>query len=170
MDPIATLLAKDEIRDCLARYARGVDRRDWGMVRACFHPDARDEHGAFTGDPAAFIDWVSARHAEIPCAIHFLGNCLIELTDDTTALVETYFHASQTRPGPPATRREVFGRYCDRFEQRGGRWRIARRQVVYDDARSAGIGPDQPRPDGTWGRRDRDDAVYAMRRDDPARG
>ena len=30
-----------EIQDCLLRYARGVDRGDWGLVRSTYHPDAR---------------------------------------------------------------------------------------------------------------------------------
>ena len=36
---VETLLDRAAIRDVLLRYARGVDRRDLAMVRACFMPD-----------------------------------------------------------------------------------------------------------------------------------
>ena len=138
MNPLEMLLAKSEIEDCLKRYARGVDRRDWEGVRACFHPDAIDHHGEFRGTCDEFIVWVSARHAEIPFAMHYLLNCLIEFMSDRSASVETYFWAIQRREtrseaGPAAgTDFEVFGRYVDQFEKRDGVWRIADRKVTYD--------------------------------------
>ena len=32
---LAELLAKQDIRDVLYRYCRGVDRRDYDMIRSC---------------------------------------------------------------------------------------------------------------------------------------
>jgi hypothetical protein len=135
------LVAKSEIGDCLKRYARGVDRRDWALVRACFHDDAIDHHGEFQGTSDEFVEWVRARHAAIPFAMHYLLNCLIEFTSCSSAAVETYFWAIQRRETPGengqvhGTDFEVFGRYVDRFEERDGVWRVADRKVAYDSSR-----------------------------------
>ena len=140
MDKISELVARQQIQDVLGLYARCVDRRDWKTLRECFHDDAIDQHGEFTGDTDAFIEWVSKRHARVPFSMHFLGNCLIEFLSPDAASVETYFIAMQRRDEPPATLAEstgavdmeVFARYCDRFELRGGVWRIAFRRVVHE--------------------------------------
>jgi 3-phenylpropionate/cinnamic acid dioxygenase small subunit len=166
MDRLEQLIAKAEIEECLCRYARGVDRRDWPMVRAGFHDDATDQHGEFTGNADEFIVWVSRRHADVPFSMHFLGKSLVEFLSDRVAAVETYFIAFQRRTGhgASATEHEVFGRYVDRFERRGDDvWRVARRQVVYD---STGTHPSTNhlrQTVGTLGRRDSLDPVYGNR-------
>ena len=177
MDRLSELIAKSDIEDVLFRYARAVDRRDWSALRACFHEDAIDEHGEFRGGLEAFIEWVSKRHANVPFSMHFLGNCLIEFLDDATAAVETYFIAIQRRETPATldnseiarTDLEVFARYCDRFENRDGVWRIAHRRVAYDSTRN------QPSSDhlrqlvGVIGRRDRQDPIFSLNADVPTK-
>ena len=49
-DALQQLIDRQEIRDCMARYARGVDRNDWEAVRDTYHPDAYDDHGDYKGD------------------------------------------------------------------------------------------------------------------------
>ncbi len=49
---------KEEIRDVLMRYGRGVDRLDEDLIRSCYHDDSFDDHGHWKGngqDFAAFI-------------------------------------------------------------------------------------------------------------------
>lgn len=167
MNRLDALIAKSEIEDVMFRYARGVDRRDWDMVQTCFHPDAVDIHGDFRGSPAAFIAWVAARHAAIPFSAHFLGNCLITFQGDLRASAETYFIAIQRREPVsgdtmPAMDYEVFGRYCDVFEDRGTGWRIAAREVVYDATRTQPSTDHLRKLTGVIGQRDRTDPVYRM--------
>jgi hypothetical protein len=168
------------ISDALARYARGVDRRQWEMVRSVFHPDASDDHGAYRGGIDGLIKWVSARHAPIEQAMHFLGNILIEFANDDTALVETYFTAS-VRLGPEATESRtsllndaagtshvdttVLGRYIDRFERRQGEWKIAKRITIYEAIRTQPVADAYRNPDYVWAKRDTSDAVFEMRRE-----
>lgn len=161
------LLAIQDIRDLMSRYARGVDRRDWDMVRDCYHSDAHDEHGSYRGAVPGFIAWVSARHADIPACIHFLGNSTIELEDDSRAVGETYFIAIQRvayrSDGGDETRDDiVFGRYLDRFENRAGVWRISARQVVYDLVQVKPVDGRERQPAGPFGRRDPTDPVFAL--------
>jgi hypothetical protein len=181
-DPAALqrLLDKQAIRDVLARYARGVDRRDWNLIRAAFHPDARDDHGAYRGDVEGLIKWVERRHASIDQSMHFLGNCLVEFADDDRALVETCYVAF-LRLGPDAhesrrmllgdaseagdTDLAVLGRYIDRFERRDGDWRIARRINVYEGTRAQAVRDPSRDPQHDWATRDRSDKLYTMWRD-----
>lgn len=160
---------KSHIQDALCRYARGVDRRDWDMVRSAFHEDATDQHGEYRGDTDGFIAWVSQRHARIDIAVHMLGNCLVEFLGDDAALVETYFLTM--RPGQRLDAIEAaggtdrtganFGRYIDRFERRGGAWKIANRQVIFDAKLTLPVTYELRTAVFEWGRRDRSDPLYA---------
>ena len=44
-EKVRVLVSKDEIRDVLMRYARGVDRGEADLITSCYHPDAVDDHG-----------------------------------------------------------------------------------------------------------------------------
>ena len=79
---------RGDIQDVLLRYARGVDRRDWAAVAACFLPGATDRHGDFTGTIEAFVPWVSAMHVQVPFSAHFLCNLLVEFASASDAAVE----------------------------------------------------------------------------------
>lgn len=165
MDPLSKLIARSEIEDCLKRYARGVDRKDWAMVRECFHPDAIDHHGEFQGTREQFIKWVDARHADVPFSMHYLLNCLIEFLSGKHATVETYFWALQRREADAkhGTDHEVFGRYVDQFELRDGTWRIADRKVAYDSTRQWPSTNHLRALNGVIGRRDGLDPVFGVR-------
>src|SRR3546814_2553451 len=49
MDPVTNelrlLLEREKIRDCIARLARGEDRRDAGLIRASYWPDSTTDYG-----------------------------------------------------------------------------------------------------------------------------
>ena len=166
MDKLAELVARAEIQDNMCRYTRGVDRRDWPVVRACYHDDAIDEHGDYSGDADGFIAWVAVRHAQIPFSAHFLGNCLIEFANDTTAVVETYFHVMRRNPGKGGAEGndvDLIGRYLDRFEKRNGEWRVARRKVVSDAIRVRSAPMFDMKGVPSVGSRDPSDPLYEWR-------
>ena len=122
------------IQEAVLRYARAVDRGDWHGVRSAYHPDAYDDHGEFKGSVDALIAWLEDRFAGIDNGMHFIGNCLVEMTGADSALTETYFISHRVQgSGDNATCRQGWGRYVDRFEKReDGVWRVARRTVVMD--------------------------------------
>jgi hypothetical protein len=179
----ARLQDRFAIQDLLVRYCRGVDRRDWAQVRDCFHPDARDDHGEYKGDAAGFMQWVQKRHAAVAQSMHFIGNCLIEFAGEDVAVVETYYVAWQQLDAEAgaaarslleqggagavqgALEIDVMGRYVDRFERRGGAWRIARRAVVFEALRTRAATGGPLNPAWAQQKRDRTDPLYAMRRE-----
>lgn len=155
---------ESEIRAVLLRYARGVDRLDLELVRSCYHPDATDSHGSFSGTVDEFLVWVERVLRRYDLTMHFLGNPLVEIDehDPATAYVETYgiaFHRSAT--GPPEHNLVTGFRFVDRFERREGRWGIARRVAVTEWSRIDRREDWWPIPAGILtGRRDREDPVY----------
>lgn len=134
MVKLEELAAREAIRDCLARYARGIDRADLQALTSAYWPDAHDSHGAYSGPVAGFIDRVKSVWAANPRNIHHITNILIEFRDQDHAAVESYFLALQRSDGAEGIRRQVqlSGRYCDLFQRRGSEWRVLRRTVVYD--------------------------------------
>lgn len=173
-----TLEDKDAIRDIVAAYAHAVDRRDWGMMAALFHADATFAFGSIEGSWRDFV--VQARAIIDPCLAtqHQLGQTLIGSDRPEVAIGETYMTAMHIVPaGYPladvfADRGETYaaiiaGRYVDRFEKRGGEWRIARRQGLYDwrEYREIGAANLSAMPEGACGYHDeRDPATAAAAR------
>jgi len=157
------LVAQQEIRDVLARYTRGVDRLDRDLVLSCYHPGARDDHGAFQGTAEELADWVEQVLSYFDATMHFLGQQLIELAGDR-AHSETYcvaYHRRNARDGEEGVDLWMGLRYIDIFERRNGEWRIADRRCAFDwTRRDPIVGMWELPPEALTGRRDRNDPVY----------
>lgn len=136
------LIAREAIRDCVARVARGEDRRDAGLISGAYWPDALVDLGIFAGGFAEYLAFVVPGSDAIPVTTHALGQSLIVAETDA-ARVETHV-TSYHRIDMGAEHRDVVlgGRYLDRFEQRGGEWRIAARTMLYDWLRDDGVSVD----------------------------
>ena len=169
-DPqLARLVAVQEIRDVIARYCRGIDRRQMELVRSCYHPDATDDHGDYRGGIDGFIDYLGVTLAHWQSTTHFLGNVLVELdSSGTAARAESYalaFHRIAARGDKPE--RDLVGgiRYVDDFERRDGVWRIADRVCVLDWSRTDPVAPSGWSAPATYvlGRPDAGDVVFAPR-------
>ncbi|GFE90688.1 hypothetical protein GCM10011488_56420 [Steroidobacter agaridevorans] len=132
MDDIQTLLDREQIRDCIARLARGEDRRDAELIKCCYWQEAKLDFGIFTGSLAEYQAWVVPGSPAVPLTLHTLGQSLIELHADSAA-VETHV-TSYHRIDMGEQHRDVVigGRYLDRLEQRGAEWRIVQRTMIYD--------------------------------------
>jgi hypothetical protein len=129
---LAALLDKQEIAEIIYRVARALDRCDESLLRGCFHPDATDDHGLFTGTAEAFVPWVMKTLQSMTATSHFIGNILIETTGDIAA-AESYFTAFHRLATPDGEIDMVAaGRYLDRFARRDGAWRLSHRHAVYD--------------------------------------
>lgn len=132
--------AEREITRVILDYARGVDQRDYPRVHGCFHAGARIDYGSFGGDPDALIEWLERIQPQIDRTSSHFGPPRIDLDlDRGMAEVETCCLAVQVLPREPdgAARQTLSGvRYLDRFELRGGSWRIVERRNVADWSQS----------------------------------
>ncbi|MGE0669122.1 MAG: nuclear transport factor 2 family protein [Sphingomonadales bacterium] len=169
---------RQEITTVVHRYCRALDRRDRALLESVFHPDSTHEMGGYVGPSAQFCQFAFDVLSELETTQHFLGNVQIELDGDT-AYVESYFQAyhrvaaDQAATGSfeahtPGVDEDVFicGRYIDRFERRGGVWKVAHRTGVQDwcrwEAADARGWPANAR--GPVGTRDRTDRLYTAGR------
>ena len=133
MDTDAALTAVlDEhlIRKALARYWRGVDRRDLELIKSAFHADAIDHHAGKDLRAHEFAEMAMEGMPRISPGgtQHRVTNISIELDGDR-AWSEAYYHAVHNAEDQI---NELFGRYVDRFERRDGQWKIAERWAVLD--------------------------------------
>lgn len=129
---LSDLLTCESIRRCIARLARGEDRRDADLLRASFWPDASVDFGVFQGSFDEYLAWVVPGADAITNTQHVIAQSHIE-ADGNAAKVETQvvsYHRINMGEGERDT--VIGGRYLDVFEQRGGEWRIASRKMLYD--------------------------------------
>ena len=176
------LADRAQIQDVIFRWCRAIDRLDYDAIKTVFHPDAVDMHGAYNGGIDGLIDWIRGRHKTIPFSMHSVSNMLIEFGGADFAVVESYLTYVQHYPanakasltallggkeGTPEVAVDLIGcgRYVDRFERRGGEWKISHRTAVFDSTMLFDQSPNAPKTGSDWtvGRRDKEDCVYRAR-------
>jgi hypothetical protein len=157
---LAALLAKEEIRECLLRFARGCDRVDENLLLSAFHDDAVDLHGPSTA-PREFLKWWLPEQERREVRQGFLTNISIDLDlDGDAAHVESYYlcvigFRDQSQAMVQG------GRYVDRFERRDGvGWRIATRVLIPEFVLEADAHATAALIASSPGRRSGDDPSY----------
>ena len=131
-DELKAFLDREKIKDCIARLARGEDRRDAELIRACWWPDSTFDYAVKKGPFPEYLAWVVPGADAIKDTQHVLGQSFIELQGDS-ARVETHvvsYHRVDMGAGDRDTC--IGGRYLDVMAKRGGEWRIADRTMLYD--------------------------------------
>ena len=126
------MTTREDVGDVILRYARGVDRRDWELVRSCFADDAVVEGSRFSGPVDEYLATLRPGVESFPTTMHFMGNQLVEI-DGNRASTETYAIAHHFADAEGREERIVMGvRYLDDLECRDGWWVIVRRRAVSD--------------------------------------
>ncbi len=140
---LSAFLAREQMRDCISRLARGEDRRNAALITGCYWPDSVTDYGVFRGSFDEYLAWVVPGSPQIPVTQHILGQSFIQLDTETVARVETQV-TSYHRVDMGAEERDtvIGGRYLDRMENRNGEWRIAERTMLYDWFRDFGVSVD----------------------------
>lgn len=170
---LRALLDKQAITEVLLSYSRAVDRGDEALLRACYHPDAVEDHGgAFLGSAGDYIEAILPALHGGRLMTHTVTNILIELVGPAEALSECYYLSfARYLAADPPFETLTLARAIDRFERREGAWRIARRQLRWEWNREQPIAE-------TWARggigdpavllhggKAPDDVLYAARRE-----
>jgi 3-phenylpropionate/cinnamic acid dioxygenase small subunit len=95
------VLDKLEIHELLARYARGVDTKDWELWKSVFTPDALVDYssaGAPVGPPHEIAAWLEQGLQVVPMTQHFISNIEVEVQGDK-AKVRALFYNPMQLPG-----------------------------------------------------------------------
>ncbi|MDK2756067.1 MAG: nuclear transport factor 2 family protein [Blastomonas fulva] len=125
---IDDLLAREQIRDLLARYTYAGDRGRVAELAACFADDGILEYPGNSGiGPEGILAALTsgAANPAISFIRHHITNPLIDLSGDT-ASARSYF-AVTSNNGPDHS-----GTYTDRFVKTAAGWRFACRIVRID--------------------------------------
>ncbi len=127
------LVDRHEIHQVMLRYARGLDRLDYDLVRSCYWDDAIEDHGSYVGRPDDFIRWADGTTLAHVSTQHGILNHFCDLQGDD-AYCETYYQFTGVRETPPHF--VSTGRYIDHFQKRPGpagpEWRIANRVCIVE--------------------------------------
>lgn len=166
---VAAHLVKAEILDLLNARARGADRYDPDLMRACHPIDGTDNHGTYQGPMHGFIDSLEAARLKGPKCfgkLHVVANALFDFRDDGDVFVESYHVAHETyAEGVGRVFFHIGGRYLDTFRRVGGRWLIQHRDIVYDWSRvmpaTRPYWDEATQPASLLGKRTPDDPLYA---------
>jgi len=133
-DALAMLLAKDEIRELVLLYSRGVDRNDTALLRSLYARNATDTHGdTFDGSAEDYIAFLERSLPHMRYSGHHVCNHLIRVDGDEGE-GEVYalaYHVIPDRNGGWIEDLRCV-RYMDRYRKEDGLWRFARRVVSYD--------------------------------------
>lgn len=164
---VDTLMSRWEIEEVLFRYARGNDRNDLDMIRACFWPESQHKHGRFEGLSHDFVGFAGKILATLKHTAHFITNVSIEIDGDR-AFSECYYFAHHRRNLKDGTGEEdafMEGRYIDILERREGVWKIIKRRGLSDFTATPlpAPSPYAEWPAGAHSTRDKEDDWYAMR-------
>lgn len=168
---IQRLADKDAIRECVHRYARGIDRHDEEILRAVFHADAVDNHGSVVLGRDAFVTWANEWHEAVSVQhVHAMTSHMSDIAGDEAHAVTYVLFTLCRKDG--TTVHTGGGRYIDRLERRDGEWRIVLRRLVIDwrmnaSAPAHGLERLAQHPRGTW---DTADPSYPHLSNDPAAG
>lgn len=131
---LAEAIARESIRDTLARYNLAGDRGRLDDMLDCFTDDGVLE---IEGEPACngrdeIRAWLAGASADpsatshIPLLRHHLTTSGIEFEGDEAARAWSYFFVV-TEAGPDHS-----GRYVDRLRRSSTRWLLSHRRVVVD--------------------------------------
>ncbi|MCB2061126.1 MAG: nuclear transport factor 2 family protein [Novosphingobium sp.] len=128
-----------ELNQLAFRYAAAVDACDVDAFLGVFHPDARlRSYHPDTEEPFADLSG-HEQLASIPNTMrgmyrhtaHMMTNHLVEVDGDSASgqVLCTARHLSNDIRQPNSM--NVIIRYIDRYERRGGSWKIADRQIRF---------------------------------------
>lgn len=122
-------LSRLAIHDLVMTYCRGVDRADAELLASIFWEDSVVVSGVVNGSGADFARGVTDYcAANLDYCFHSVANEWIEVKGNH-GVGEHYVLAHLSAGGQDVM---TGGRYLDRYERRGGVWKIASRTFVAD--------------------------------------
>jgi len=133
-EALATLIAKDKIRDLVLLYSRGVDRKDIELLRTLYAKGATDNHGKhYNGDAEGYLRFLEKSFPHMRYSGHHICNHLVSVENDRGE-GEVYALAWHLIPDGKDGYVEDFMavRYVDRYLRENGRWLFASRVVSFD--------------------------------------
>jgi hypothetical protein len=131
---LATIIAKEEIRELVLLYSRGINRKDFDLLHSLYTSDATDNHGrTFFASIDAFIARLREAVPAQRCSGLYICNHLITVDGDRGE-GEVYALSNHIMPDGKGgwVELRLRARYIDEYRKEGERWRFAARTLVFD--------------------------------------
>jgi 3-phenylpropionate/cinnamic acid dioxygenase small subunit len=128
-DNASVSASKQDIAEILVRYATGIDRRDWDLLRTCFIPACQADYGDIgSWDSAdAIADFMISAHTDMGHTMHRISNIAIDVEPAADrAVARSYVDGILLAPDGQSGFNPV-GWYDDVLVRTDDGWRIARR-------------------------------------------
>ena len=133
MSTLEILLAKDGIRETMARYCHALDACDFAGVAALFAEDGiwTANYGTVTGraEITSFLAAVVPTKGNGPQRKHYICNSVITVDGETATAHSDYLIIRESGDGLIPV---MGGTYRDTFRQIDGRWYYNRKTLVHD--------------------------------------
>jgi hypothetical protein len=125
-------LSKQALHEINTAYCRAADRADDALMRTLWHEDAKVSYGEYSGGFEGFCAYWAGVRDHFERLTHLIGTDYYEITGDR-AVGETQVARIEVLPRKTGTiDRMIGGRFLDRFERRGGVWKLTGRAFVLD--------------------------------------
>lgn len=125
-------VSKQALHELNTAYCRAADRADDGLMRSLWHTDAKVSYGEYSGGFEGFCAYWAGVRDRFERLSHLIGTDYYEITGDR-AVGETQVARIEVLPRKSGTvDRMIGGRFLDRFERRGGVWKLTGRAFVLD--------------------------------------
>jgi hypothetical protein len=128
--------AHREITGLMARFARGIDLRDWELYRSVFTDDIEIDYSSYrpgNAGPFKADDWVQRGRMLFPgltASQHFLSNLDITVDGDRGTVI-SYVRAEHVLPNTAGDAMfTIGGYYTDSVVRVDGQWKICRKQLT----------------------------------------
>jgi len=121
---------RQDVVELLARYATGIDRRDWKLFRTCFTEDCHTDYGdiGVWDGVEAITDFMTRSHATMGHTLHRITNEAMARNGTGVAArsyVDAILMAADNQRGMQA-----IGYYDDELVRTADGWKIARRRYT----------------------------------------
>jgi 3-phenylpropionate/cinnamic acid dioxygenase small subunit len=119
-----------DVADVLVRYATGIDRRDWELLRSCFTDDCDADYGdiGVWNGADEITAWMREAHASCGHTLHRITNQAVTSNGDgvsARSYVDALVMFADNQSGTRAT-----GFYDDELVATEDGWKIARRRFT----------------------------------------
>lgn len=119
-----------DVCELLVRYASGIDRRDWKLLRSCFTDDCVADYGDVgrwsSGDE--ITEWMRTTHEPLGHTLHRITNQAVS-TDGEAVEARSYVDVIALGPGNVGGV-QAAGFYDDVLVRTDAGWKIAKRRYT----------------------------------------